>query len=161
MATLPSWVFDDSDHAFMGEALKEARHAGGRGEVPVGAVLVSKGAIIARSGNRREELQDPTAHAEILVLGAAGRGIGDWRLDGATLYVTLEPCPMCLEACRQARLALVVWGAADPVMGACGSVLDAAEDPRLHPPVAQRGGLLADASSELLKEFFAKRRLSS
>lgn len=145
----------------MGEALKEARHAGGRGEVPVGAVLVSKGAIIARSGNRREELQDPTAHAEILVLGAAGRGIGDWRLDGATLYVTLEPCPMCLEACRQARLALVVWGAADPVMGACGSVLDAAEDPRLHPPVAQRGGLLADASSELLKEFFAKRRLSS
>ncbi len=145
----------------MGEALKEARQAGGRGEVPVGAVLVSKGAIIARSGNRREELQDPTAHAEILVLGDAGRGIGDWRLDGAALYVTLEPCPMCLEACRQARLALVVWGAADPVMGACGSVLDAAEDPRLHPPVAQRGGLLADASSKLLKEFFAKRRLSS
>ncbi len=108
-----------------------------------------------------EELRDPTAHAEILVLGAAGRKTGDWRLENATLYVTLEPCPMCLEACRHARLALVVWGTPDPVMGACGSVLDAAEDPRLHPPVAQRGGLSADTASKLLKEFFAKKRLSS
>ncbi len=145
----------------MDEALVEATAAGARGEVPVGAVLVSGGAIIARSGNRREELQDPTAHAEILVLGAAGRKNGDWRLEDATLYVTLEPCPMCLEACRHARLSLIVWGAPDPVMGACGSVLDAAEDPRLHPPIAQRGGLSADAASKLLKEFFAKRRLSS
>ena len=161
MSTLPSWVFNDGDRSFMGEALEEAAAAGAREEVPVGAVLVSDGAVIARAGNRREELQDPTAHAEILVLGAAGRRFGDWRLDAATLYVTLEPCPMCLEACRQARVALVVWGAPDPIMGACGSVLDAAEDPRLHPPVAQRGGLLADASSTLLKEFFAKRRLSS
>ena len=161
MSVLPSWVFDEADHAFMEEALVEAAAAGVRGEAPVGAILVSDDAIIARSGNRREELHDPTAHAEILVLGAAGREIGDWRLDGATLYVTLEPCPMCLEACRHARLSLVVWGAPDPVMGACGSVIDAAEDPRLHPPIAQRGGLLADTASRLLKEFFAKRRLSS
>ncbi len=161
MSTLPSWVFDEADRAFMDEALVEATAAGARGEVPVGAVLVSGGAIIARSGNRREELQDPTAHAEILVLGAAGRKNGDWRLEDATLYVTLEPCPMCLEACRHARLSLIVWGAPDPVMGACGSVLDAAEDPRLHPPIAQRGGLSADAASKLLKEFFAKKRLSS
>ncbi len=161
MSTLPSWVFDEADHAFMDEALVEAAAAGARGEVPVGAILVSGGGIIARSGNRREELRDPTAHAEILVLGAAGREIGDWRLENATLYVTLEPCPMCLEACRHARLALVVWGTPDPLMGACGSVLDAAEDPRLHPPIAQRGGLLADNASKLLKEFFAKKRLSS
>lgn len=160
-SNLPSWVFDEADHAFMGEALIDAAAAGARGEVPVGAVLVSDGAIIARSGNRREELQDSTAHAEILVLSAGGRETGNWRLEGATLYVTLEPCPMCLEACRHARLALVVWGTPDPVMGACGSVLDAAEDPRLHPPIAQRGGLLANAASKLLKEFFAKRRLSS
>ena len=161
MSNLPSWVFDEVDHAFMREALVEAAAAGTRGEVPVGAVLVSDGSIIARSGNRREELQDATAHAEILGLRAAGREIGDWRLVGATLYVTLEPCPMCLEACRHARLDLIIWGAPDPVMGACGTVLDAAEDPRLHPPIAQRGELLADDSSKLLKEFFAKRRLSS
>ncbi len=161
MSTLPSWVFDEADHAFMNEALIEASATGARGEVPVGAVLVHGGAIIARSGNRREELRDPTAHAEILVLGIAGKKTGDWRLEKATLYVTLEPCPMCLEACRQARLALVIWGAQDPVMGACGSVLDTAQDPRLHPPIAQRGGLLADNASKLLKEFFAKRRLSS
>ena len=161
MSGLPSWVFDQADAAFMGEALVEAEAAGARGEAPVGAIVVSDGSIIARSGNRREELHDPTAHAEVLVLRAAAGKIGDWRLESATLYVTLEPCPMCLEACRHARLSLVIWGASDPVMGACGSVLDAAEDPRLHPPIAQRGGLLADASSKILKEFFANRRLSS
>lgn len=161
MSALPSWVFDETDHTFMKEALVEAIEAGNRGEVPVGAVLVLDGAIIARSGNRREELHDPTGHAEILVLRAGGHEIGDWRLAGATLYVTLEPCPMCLEACRHARLDLVIWGAPDPVMGACGSVLDTAEDHRLHPPIAQRGGLMVDRSAELLKEFFAKRRLSS
>ncbi len=161
MSNLPSWVYSDADHVFMGEAVEEAIKAGERGEVPVGAVVVSDGQIIARSGNRREELQDPTAHAEILVLRAAGATLENRRLDDSTLYVTLEPCPMCLEACRHARVALVIWGASDPVMGACGSVLDAAEDPRLIPPVAQRGGLLADQSSKLLKEFFAKRRLSS
>jgi tRNA(adenine34) deaminase len=161
MSNLPSWVFGDADHAFMGEAIAEALRAGSRGEVPVGAVLVSGGEIIARSGNRREELHDPTAHAEILVLRAGGAARGNRRLDTETLYVTLEPCPMCLEACRQARVSLVIWGASDPVMGACGSVLDAAEDPRLKPPVAQRGGLEAAASSKILKEFFAKKRLSS
>ncbi len=161
MSELPSWVFNETDRRFMEEALIEARQAGTRGEVPVGAVLAVNGEITARSGNRREELHDPTAHAEILVLRAAGALRGDWRLTGATLYVTLEPCPMCIEACRHARLDLVVWGAEDPVMGACGSILNSTENPRLGPPIAQRGGLLADRSSKLLKEFFAKRRLSS
>ena len=161
MSELPSWVFDESDRRFMEEALIEARQAGQRGEVPVGAILAVDGEIVARSGNRREELHDPTAHAEVLVLREAGALRTDWRLTGATLYVTLEPCPMCIEACRHARLDLVVWGAEDPVMGACGSILDSTENPRLNPPVAHRGGLLADLSSELLKEFFAKRRLSS
>ncbi len=85
----------------------------------------------------------------------------DWRLEGCTLYVTLEPCPMCVSACRQARVDLVVWGAADPVMGACGTVLDLAEHPRLGPPLATRGGLEAEAAAALLRGFFANRRLSS
>ena len=161
MSNLPSWVFGDADHVFMENAIEEALKAGARGEVPVGAVLVSDGQIIARSGNRREELHDPTAHAEILVLRAGGAARENRRLDSETLYVTLEPCPMCLEACRQAQVSLIIWGAPDPVMGACGTVLDAAEDPRLKPPIAQRGGLEAGTSSKILKEFFAKKRLSS
>lgn len=158
---LPDWVFDDSDRAFMAAALDEAAAAGARGEIPVGAVVVRGGAIIARAGNRRMELNDPAAHAELEALREAGRAVGDWRLEDCTLYATLEPCPMCAAACRQARLALVVWGAADPRAGACGSVVDLAGDPRLGPALATRGGLEAEASSELLLAFFAKQRLSS
>ena len=94
-------------------------------------------------------------------LDEAGRARGDWRLEGCVLYVTLEPCPMCITACRQARLDLVVWGADDPSQGACGSVIDLAEDPRLGPRLACRGGLLDSASTQLLRSFFAKRRCSS
>lgn len=157
----PEWVFDENDRRMMAEALQEARTALVRGEVPVGAVIARGGQVLARAGNRREELDDPSAHAEILVLREAGARLGDWRLEGCTLYVTLEPCPMCVAACRQARVDLVVWGAPDPRGGACGSVLDLAEDRRLGPPLAHRGGLLAEEAKELLDAFFAKRRNSS
>jgi len=145
----------------MTEALAEAEAAMDRGEVPVGAVVIRGAEIIARAGNRRTQSADPAAHAEILALGCAGSEVGDWRLDECTMYVTLEPCPMCAAACRQARLELLVWGADDPQQGACGSVLDLATDPRLGPVLAHRGGLEADRSKELLTHFFAKQRQSS
>jgi tRNA(adenine34) deaminase len=145
----------------MGEALTEAESAAGRGEVPIGAVITRAGEIIARAGNQRQEKADPTGHAEIVALRAAGRVLGDWRLEACTMYVTLEPCPMCAAACRQARLELLVWGAEDPRAGACGSVLDVVEDPRLGPPLAHRGGLAAEASRSMLRNFFAKQRLTS
>lgn len=145
----------------MGLALDEAKAAGGRGEVPVGAVVVCRGEVIARAGNRRRELADPGGHAELLAIREAGRVLGDWRLEGCTLYVTLEPCPMCAAACRQARLDLVVWGTEDSAAGACGTVLDLASDPRLGPVLTNRGGLETDRSRELLRSFFAKSRRSS
>ena len=157
----PDWVFDDDDRRFMAAALEEARSAANRGEVPVGCVVVHSETIVGRAGNRRLELADPSAHAEILALRAAGRHLGDWRLAGCSVYVTLEPCPMCVAACRQSRVDLVVWGAADPEAGACGSAADLAEDPRLGPPLAHRGGLDAENSKRLLRSFFAKSRLSS
>jgi tRNA(adenine34) deaminase len=157
----PDWVFSDNDRRLMEEALEEARAAAVRGEVPVGCVAVRDGEIVARAGNRRRELGDPSAHAEILALRAAAETGEDWRLEDVTLYVTLEPCPMCASAIRQARVDLVVWGAEDPVLGACGSVIDLAEDPRLGPPTANRGGLLAEVSGQLLRTFFAKTRRRS
>jgi tRNA(adenine34) deaminase len=158
---LPDWVFDERDRVLMFEALEEAAAAGRRGEIPVGAVVTRGGVVIARAGNRRMERHDSTGHAELVALRRAGKALGDWRLEGCTLYVTLEPCPMCAAACRQSRLSLVVWGAPDPRAGACGSVIDIAADPRLGPPLAHRGGLHADQSSELLRAFFAKQRQSS
>jgi len=158
---VPDWVYSDEDRSFMRLAFEQARAAGERGEVPVGAVVVRDKAVIAGAGNQRSELADPTAHAEILALRQAGRRLADWRLQECTLYVTLEPCPMCTAACRQARLGLVVWGAADPVAGACGTCIDLAEDPSLGPPLAHRGGLLAEQSTALLQAFFAKTRESS
>lgn len=155
---LPEWVFDAADRSFMAAALAQAREAGQRGEVPVGAVVVRGGEIVARAGNSRQRTRDPAGHAEILALREAAKGAGDWRLEDCTLYVTLEPCPMCVAVCRQARVDLVVWGATDPAMGACGSVLDLAEDPRLGPPLAHRGGLAADECGALLRAFFANRR---
>lgn len=158
---LPGWVFDDNDRLFMAEAIVEAEAAALRGEVPVGAVVTRGNKIIARSGNRRQEDSDPAAHAEVIVLREAGREVSDWRLSECTLYVTLEPCPMCAAACREARLQLVIWGAEDERAGAFGSVIDLADDPRLGPPLAHRGGLEADRCRELLRLFFAKQRQSS
>jgi len=155
---LPDWVFNDEDRRHMEAALAEAAAAADRDEVPVGAVVVRAGEIIGRAGNRRRELHDPTAHAEILAIREAAATTGDFRLEACTLYVTLEPCPMCIATCRQARIDLVIWGAGDPEAGACGSVIDLAEDRRLGPLLAHRGGLEAETSTRLLEVFFAKRR---
>ena len=145
----------------MRAALEQARAAAARDEVPVGAVITTGETVVALSGNQRHALHDPSAHAEIIALRLAGAKLGDWRLEQATLYVTLEPCPMCISACRQARLALVIWGAADSVMGACGTRIDLAEDRRIGQPIAHRGGLYAEESREILASFFAKKRKSS
>lgn len=143
----------------MAVALEEAAAAAERGEVPVGAVLVRDGELVARAGNRRQGNADPGAHAELLALRLGGTRLGDWRLTGCTLYVTLEPCAMCVAACRQARVDLVVWGAGDPRGGACGTAVDHAAADVLGPALAHRGGLEAERSRRLLQEFFAKRRV--
>lgn len=139
-------------------ALDEARRAGEAGEVPVGAVLVAGGQVVASAGNRRESAGDPTAHAEILALQAAARSLGSWRLDGTTVYVTLEPCPMCAGALVAARVARLVFAAPDPKAGACGSLYNLCADPRLNHEVAVTGGVMAQESAELLVEFFGERR---
>jgi tRNA(adenine34) deaminase len=147
----------DDEH-WMRAALAEAAAAAARGEVPVGAVVVRNGVAVAAGGNEREARQDPTAHAEMLALVRAAAATGHWRLDGCTLYVTLEPCPMCAGALVQARLAKVVFGAADPKAGACGTLYRIADDPRLNHRVETVGGVLAAEGAALLTAFFAARR---
>lgn len=145
----------------MQAALSLAREAGRAGEVPVGAVVVQDGAIIGRGYNRPIVSQDPTAHAEIVALRDAALQMGNYRLPGCVLYVTLEPCSMCVGAIFHARLARVVFGAADPKTGACGSVINLFAQNRLNFHAEVAGGLLADESSELLRQFFAQRRNSN
>jgi tRNA(adenine34) deaminase len=141
------------------EALERAREAGARGEVPVGAVLVDGGgSVLAHGANAPLASNDPTAHAEIVALRAAAATLRNYRLPGTTLYATLEPCAMCVGALIHARVARIVYGAADPKGGACGSVLDFASDARLNHRIVVEGGLLADESAALLREFFAARR---
>jgi tRNA(adenine34) deaminase len=146
------------DEAFMGEALALARAAQARGEVPVGAVVVRGGAIVGRGGNAPIAASDPTAHAEIAALRDAGRALGNYRLPGCTLYVTIEPCAMCAGAILHARIARLVFGARDPKTGACGSVVDLFAEPRLNHHATLVGGVLADECGKLLSEFFAARR---
>ena len=149
-----------ADEAAMRVALEQAELAFDRGEVPVGAVVVQSGRIISRAFNLRETQSDPTAHAERLALTFAGEALGTWRLDGCTLYVTLEPCPMCAGAVVQARLPMLVYGAADPKAGACHSLYQIASDPRLNHRAQVIGGVLADSCGAILTDFFAaKRRL--
>ncbi len=146
------------DERFMREALKEAAYAFEDGEVPVGALVVHEGRIIGRAHNQRELLKDPTAHAEVIAITQAAAALDRWRLTGCTLYVTLEPCAMCAGAMVLARIDRLVYGAADPKAGACGSVLNVLEDPRLnHRPVVTPGVLAMDAGG-ILKEFFRRRR---
>jgi tRNA(adenine34) deaminase len=143
----------------MRAALEAAAHAGRAGEVPVGAVLLDRaGETVAVDHNRREELTDPTAHAELLVLSRRARELGDWRLDGHTLVVTLEPCPMCAGAAVWARLDRIVYGAADPKAGAAWSLYNIPQDRRLNHRIDLVDGVLAAESGRLLEEFFAARR---
>lgn len=142
----------------MAEALAEAARAADEGEVPVGAVIVHDGRAVARASNQVEKLRDATAHAEMLALTQAAEALDNWRLEGCTLYVTLEPCAMCVGAVLLARVDRVVYGADDPVAGACGSVLDVAGHPKLPRRVEVVGSIAAAECGALLKDFFKKRR---
>lgn len=143
----------------MRQALAEAEAAAFVADVPVGAVVLdAAGDVVGRGRNQREADADPAAHAEILALRMAGRSRGDWRLDGCTLVVTLEPCTMCAGAVLAGRVARLVYGAADPRAGAAGSVWDVLHDPRLGPPVEVIGGVLAGQCAALLQDFFGERR---
>jgi tRNA(adenine34) deaminase len=146
------------DEYFMRLALREAERAREHDDVPIGAVVVRAGEVVAVGGNERELRGDPTAHAEILALREAARALGNWRVLDTTLYVTLEPCAMCAGAIVLARVGRVVYGASDPKAGAAGSVLDVLDEPRLnhHPEVVS--GVLAPACGQLLSSFFASRR---
>ncbi len=147
-----------SDERWMRRALELARAAARAGEVPVGALVVAAGRLVSEAANRTRADADPTAHAEILALRAAGASFGDWRLEGATLYVTLEPCAMCAGAIVLARVARVVYAASDPKAGMVGSLACIPADPRLnHRPGLTRGVLAAEAG-ELLRAFFGERR---
>jgi tRNA(adenine34) deaminase len=148
----------DDDVRFMAEALDQARRGLDAGEVPVGAVVVVEGQIVARAHNAPIALADPTAHAEVLALREAGRRTANYRLTGATLYATVEPCPMCCGAALHARVARVVYGAADPKAGAVESRYRMLDDPRSNHRVAVRGGVLAADAARLLKAFFGARR---
>ena len=147
-----------SDAAFMRAALARARATGAAGEVPVGAVLVRGGEIIAVGGNAPVASHDPTAHAEIAALRAGGRALGSYRLTGTTLYVTLEPCVMCAAAIVHARVRRLVFGAWDPRAGAAGSITNIFALPQLNHRVDVFGGVLMDECAQLLQEFFAQRR---
>jgi tRNA(adenine34) deaminase len=147
-----------SDDYFMGEALRQAARAYEQGEVPVGAVVVRAGRIIARAGNQVETLKDATAHAEMLALTQAESAVGDWRLTDCTLYVTKEPCPMCAGAVVHVRLARVVFGASDPKGGAAGSALNLLQFPTLNHRCEITAGLRLQECRALLQSFFAEQR---
>ncbi|MGH2677726.1 MAG: tRNA adenosine(34) deaminase TadA [Actinomycetota bacterium] len=149
---------DAVDELHMAEALAEARRCLEWGDVPIGAVVVKGEEIVSRAGNGRHRLGDPTAHAEILALRDAGLVLGSWRLDGCSIYVTLEPCAMCAGAMVLARVDRLVFGAADLKAGFAGSLGDLVRDARLNHRLDVEGGVLADESSELLRGFFEQRR---
>jgi tRNA(adenine34) deaminase len=150
----------ESDESLMRLALDEARSCVADGDVPVGAVLARGDEVLATAGNGRERLQDPTAHAEMLVLREAARASGSWRLDGCTLVVTLEPCAMCAGAIVLARVDRVVFGADDPKAGFAGSLGDLVRDQRLNHRVELTSGVLADECGEVLRTFFRERRVA-
>ena len=147
-----------ADEAFMYEALREAEQAAADGEVPVGAILVHEHTVVARGRNTRERQQDPTAHAELIVIREAAERLQSWRLTGTTLYVTLEPCLMCAGAMLQARIPRLVFSTWDPKAGACGSLFALHEDTRLNHQIAVTYGILEDESRELLQRFFQQLR---
>jgi len=150
-----------TDDVFMREALSLARQAAGSGEVPVGAVVVKDGGVVGRGYNRPVSGKDPTAHAEVMALRDAADRIGNYRLGECALYVTLEPCAMCAGAIMHARVSRVVYGAADPKSGACGSVVDLFAESRLNHHATIIGGVMAEEAAKLLQDFFAARRRAS
>ena len=143
------------DERYMRLALDEARAAAALGEVPIGAIVVCEGVVVARGSNRREIDADPTAHAEMIAVREASFALGRWRLEGCTVYVTLEPCPMCAGALHAARVDRCVYGAVDPKAGALGTLYDIASDERLNHRYEVTAGVLADESAAMLREFFA------
>ena len=157
-AVIAAGTEQEVDAGFMRRALELAGQAARAGEVPVGALIVDEGAIVGEGWNRPIGSVDASAHAEIGAIREACRKLGNYRLPGATLYVTLEPCVMCVGAIMHARIARIVYGAADSKTGACGSVVDLFAEERLNHHALVTGGLLADESAALLREFFAGRR---
>ena len=147
------------DREFMLEAIAQAEIAKGKGEMPVGCVIVKDGEIIARGYNEREEGFDPTAHAEIVAMRRAAEALGSWRLGGCTLYVTLEPCPMCAGAIVQARIDRLVFGAYDEAAGCAGSVYRIPEDPAFNHFCKCEGGILKDECKTVLTSFFSEKRI--
>ena len=139
-------------------AIEQARRAGAAGDVPVGAVVVSGGRVVGAAGNQREAAGDPTAHAEILALRRAAAALGTWRLSGATLYASLEPCPMCAGTLVAARIDRLVFGVADPKAGACGSLYNLCADPRLNHELIVVPGVCEAECAALLRDWFAQRR---
>jgi tRNA(adenine34) deaminase len=154
----PRSLFFPRDEYFMRLALREAERSTEHDDVPVGCVIAKDGELLAAAPNERELRQDPTAHCEVLALREAASRLGSWRLSGASLYVTLEPCAMCAGAIVLARVPRVIYGADDPKAGAAGSVIDVLAEPRFNHRPNVAGGLLAEESSDLLRRFFAERR---
>jgi tRNA(adenine34) deaminase len=157
-ASVTAWLGMNTDEEVMREALRLAVKGGEQGEVPVGAVVVKEGKVIGRGYNAPISSSDPTAHAEIRALREASETLGNYRLEGCSLYVTLEPCAMCAGAILHARIARLVYGAADPKTGACGSVIDLFSEKRLNHHTQVVGGVFASEAGRMLSEFFAARR---
>jgi len=146
------------DERWMSEAIRQAERAAEAGEVPVGAVIVLAGRVLGRAHNQVETLRDATAHAEMIAITQSAEALQNWRLEGAELYVTLEPCPMCAGALVHSRVARIVYGADDPIAGACGSVFNVVSEKRLNHRIPVVKGVQAARCSELLKSFFRRRR---
>lgn len=157
---MSNWYAESYVHEYMRRAIALARSAAEFGEVPVGALVVHRNRVISQAFNLRETLSDPTAHAERLALTLAGQAMGSWRLEECTLYVTLEPCPMCAGAIVQARVPRVVYGAQDPKAGACETLYQLLSDSRLNHRSQVVGGVLAEECADVLRSFFFVRRPS-
>ena len=151
-------LLGDTDERFMWAAIEAAKIAEENGDVPIGAVIVHQNQIVGKAYNQREQLKDPTAHAEIIALTQAAAALQSWRLTGCTMYVTLEPCPMCAGALVLARIDRLVYGCDDPKTGACKSLYNIVQDERLNHRVEVTSGVLADDCSKLLQDFFQHRR---
>ena len=149
---------NENDERFMGMAIDQAYIAQENGDVPIGAVIVCEDKVIGKGYNQRQQLNDPTAHAEMIALTAAAEAVGNWRLHNCTIYVTLEPCTMCAGALVLARIDRLVYGCPDPKAGACGSLYNTVQDDRLNHRVEITAGVLQDKCSKVLQNFFQKRR---